>query len=60
MKNLTNDEIIFIIENICESGRKCFEEKCPLHKECLHFYTGENCGSALEEEEKENDCKRND
>lgn len=47
MKTLTNEEVIFIIENVCEQGRKCLEN-CPLQKECLYFYTGEKCGSALE------------
>ena len=47
MKMLTDEEILFIIENVCEQGRKCLKD-CPLTKECLYHYTGEKCGSALE------------
>lgn len=52
MKTLTNEEIIFIIENVCEQGRKCLDN-CPLAAECLHYFTGEDCGSALENDERE-------
>ena len=52
MKTLTNEEIIFIIENVCEEGRKCFKN-CPFTKECLYYYTGEKCGSALERQDEE-------
>ena len=52
MKNLTNKEIIFMLEK-CEGDapneKSC--DYCPLAAECLHFYTGENCGSALEKED---------
>lgn len=54
MKTLTNEEIIFIIENVCEEGRKCLAN-CPLKKECLYHFTGEKCGSALETPDKEKD-----
>ena len=50
MKTLTNEEIIQLIEQcgvaVCEKV-----PNCPLKDECLHYYTGENCGSALEEKE---------
>ena len=54
MKTLTNEEIISIIENVCEHTPKCFVE-CPLVKECLYYYTGEKCGSALESQDEEKD-----
>ena len=49
MKTLTNDEIIYILE-LCRYA-DCKSEDCPLWKECLHYFTGEECGSALEVEE---------
>lgn len=54
MKTLSNEEIIFIIENVCDQGRKCLDD-CPLAAECLYYYTGEKCGSALEKGDKENE-----
>lgn len=57
MKILTNKEIIFIIENICEQGHKCLAG-CPFEKECLYYYTGEKCGSALESQNEEDDLAR--
>ena len=52
MKLLSNEEIIFLIEkcNSAENTSEC-EEKCPLFKECLHYFCGENCGSVLETDE---------
>lgn len=48
MKTLTNDEIIALLENC---GVAVCNKNCPLAKECLYYYTGEECGSALESEE---------
>lgn len=50
MKTLTNDEIIFLIER-CEGDGVHGCDECPLAAECLHWFTGENCGSALEKED---------
>lgn len=53
MKTLTDDEIIYILDNLCNFT---YEEKCincPLQKECLHYFTGEDCGSALENNNRE-------
>lgn len=52
MKILTNEQIIWLIEH-CEIGNPTpsFCINCPLDNECTHYYTGENCGSALEEDE---------
>jgi hypothetical protein len=50
MKTLTNDEIIQIVNNCLRSEEAHYcELHCPLFKECLHWYTGEECGSALEQ-----------
>ena len=57
MKNLTNEQIIQIIENcsnINEENTGCLT--CPLFKECLYFLTGEECGSALETPD-EDECE---
>ena len=48
MKTLTNEEVIFIIENCSACSGSVICENCPLVTECLHYYTGENCGSCLE------------
>lgn len=54
MKNLSNEEIIFLIKK-CKV-EDCLEAKCanicPIWKECLHFFTGEDVGSCLEKEKK--------
>ena len=50
MKTLTNDEIIYILENVCNCT-ECRNLCCPLADECLYYFTGEKCGSALEEED---------
>lgn len=49
MKLLSNEEIIFMIEK-CGSTEDISEckERCPLFKECLHYFWEENCGSVLE------------
>jgi len=50
MKELTNAEVKFIVENCdCESNNKTCSS-CPLSAECLYYYTGEKCGSCLEKE----------
>lgn len=49
MKLLTNEQILFIIEEVCESAY-CMDD-CPFQKECLYYYTGEKCGSCLEKED---------
>ena len=51
MKILTNEEIIQIVNNCPRSEEVHYcELHCPLFLECLHWYTGEKCGSALEQE----------
>lgn len=53
MKTLTNEEVLYLLVR-CEV-KDCQKNKCvpncPLWKECLHFLSGENFGSCLEEEE---------
>lgn len=53
MKTLSNEQIIYLLEhcNNDEAGNEECEGKCPLFNECLHYWTGEECQSALEEEE---------
>ena len=46
---LTNEEIIAFIDNCPFPASFC--EHCPLSDECLYYYTGEKCESALEKEE---------
>jgi hypothetical protein len=48
MKTLTDKEIIYILDHLCDSGsdEKC--KDCPLNLECLYYFTGEKCGSTLE------------
>jgi len=58
MKTLTVEEIIFVMEKLCEHDRECLKG-CPFTKECLYYYTGEKCGSALEiDNEKEGDKQK--
>lgn len=51
---LTNDQIIYIVDHCKQTNSFYCEVHCPLFAECLHWYTGENCGSALEEDENVN------
>lgn len=55
MKTLTNEEIIYLIDEVCtritKNSQVC--DNCPLAAECLHYFTGENCGSTLENNEGE-------
>ena len=50
MKLLTNTEVIYILQrcNSEEAAPKECENNCPLFKECLYYWTGEECGSAFE------------
>lgn len=51
MKTLTNEQIIYLIDRVCcNDPEDTVCENCPLALECLHWFTGENCGSALDEE----------
>lgn len=53
MKILTTAEIIQIVENCTtdDATNTYCEAYCPLFKECYYYYTGEKCGSALEQED---------
>lgn len=48
MKKLTTEEILWCIEN-CKNQDPQICNNCPLISECLYYYTGEECGSALED-----------
>ena len=47
-KLLSNEEVILLVDNCHKYDDDRFCDKCPLVKECVHWYTGENCGSCLE------------
>lgn len=51
MKILTNEDIITIVSNCKETNSFYCDTHCPLFLECLHYYTGDNCNSALEKED---------
>lgn len=53
MKTLTNEEIMYLLEKceVRDCKRNECVSKCPLWKECLHFFSGEKIGSCLEEKE---------
>ena len=48
MKKLTTEEILWCIEN-CKNQDPQICNNCPLISECLYYYSGEECGSALED-----------
>ena len=50
MKTLTNEEVIYLLERCGAEQNKCIPN-CPLWKECLHYFMGEDTGSCLEEKE---------
>ena len=47
-KLLSNEEVVLMIDNCHNIDDDRYCDICPLAKECLHFTTGENCGSCLE------------
>lgn len=50
MKTLTNAEIVGILERMdCQDESLCND--CPLERECLHYLTGDCCGSCFEKDE---------
>lgn len=49
MKELTNAEVKFIVEHCENDERTC--PFCPLSAECAYYYTGDKCGSCLEQDD---------
>lgn len=50
--NITTEQLINFIEKCNanpDSDMHC-ENDCPFFTECLHYFTGEECGSLLEQE----------
>ena len=45
MKTLTDDQIIYLLENVCKATFADPEEvceNCPLSAECLYYFCGED------------------
>lgn len=50
MKTLTNQQIKFVLELMdCFAVKNVHCNKCPFEKECVYYFTGEKCGSCLEQ-----------
>ena len=47
-KDLTNEDIIFLLNNCKSNGADTDCTLCPLQNECYYYFTGDKCGSRLE------------